>query len=315
MCLKTIFWTIFHFEYSLLISFTSSLFFFESLLCCRQDALTTETEVLMAVMLSEPFLFKNICYLKFTIVYFDFALLTRSHFNRSSFCANLKWCFIYIYRYPGLIKYSECLLQKNGEAHAKPTLLHRTLPPCLCQKSGQAVQLILILLVSFLLLIFLVLLLALLNSPPLAHHQLPLRLFTSSLALSCTNSSSLSVNASASNASPCCLTDALHVSHSWMMDHILALYDSRQQHRASMPWCSPSHVWNSLPMVLTVSSWVCESIAQTPQNNWAVSRQTDASVLFVGANIVGKSNNIQNIPLLQGFCFWKRSFGPAKWDG
>ena len=67
-------------------------------------------------------------------------------------------------------------------------------------------------------------------------------------------------------------------------------------------------------MIITVSSWVCESITQTPQNNQAVSRQLDASVLFVGANILGKSNNIQNISLLQGFCFWKRGFGPVKWD-
>ena len=64
-----------------------------------------------------------------------------------------------------------------------------------------------------------------------------------------------------------------------------------------------------------LSSWVCESIAQTPQNNRAMSRWLDASVLFVGANILGKSNNIQNISLLQGFHFWKRGFGPAKWDG
>ena len=50
---------------------------------------------------------------------------------------------------------------------------------------------------------------------------------------------------------------------------------------------------------ISLSSWVCESIAQTPQNNWAMSRQPDASVLFIGANILGKSNNIQNISLLQ----------------
>ena len=50
---------------------------------------------------------------------------------------------------------------------------------------------------------------------------------------------------------------------------------------------------------MTLSSWVCESIAQTPQNNQAMSRQLDTSVLFVGATILGKSNNIQNISLLQ----------------
>ena len=37
----------------------------------------------------------------------------------------------------------------------------------------------------------------------------------------------------------------------------------------------------------TLSSWVCESIAQTPQNNQAMSRRSDTSVLFVGANIPG----------------------------
>ena len=40
--------------------FTSPLFIFKSLLCCGQAVLTTETEVLLAVMLSEPFLFKNL---------------------------------------------------------------------------------------------------------------------------------------------------------------------------------------------------------------------------------------------------------------
>ena len=52
-----------------------------------------------------------------------------------------------------------------------------------------------------------------------------------------------------------------------------------------------------------LSSWVCKSIAQTSQNNQAMSRQPDTSVLFIGANILGKSNNFQNISLLQGFCF------------
>ena len=42
--------------------FTSPLFIFESLPHCRQDVLTVATEVLLAVMLSEPFLFKNISY-------------------------------------------------------------------------------------------------------------------------------------------------------------------------------------------------------------------------------------------------------------
>ena len=44
-----------------------------------------------------------------------------------------------------------------------------------------------------------------------------------------------------------------------------------------------------------------------------MSRQPDASVLFVGANILGKSNNIQNISLLQGFCFFlEEEFWPSK---
>ena len=36
-----------------------------------------------------------------------------------------------------------------------------------------------------------------------------------------------------------------------------------------------------------LSSWVCESTAQTPQHNQAMSRQPDTCVLFVGANIPG----------------------------
>ena len=44
-----------------------------------------------------------------------------------------------------------------------------------------------------------------------------------------------------------------------------------------------------------------------------MSRWPDTSVLFVGANILEKSNNIQNISLLQGFCFFlEEEFWPSK---
>ena len=64
MCLNTLFELFFAFNFLLLLFFTSPLFiyFFELLLRRGQDVLPAETEVLLAVMLSEPFLFKNISY-------------------------------------------------------------------------------------------------------------------------------------------------------------------------------------------------------------------------------------------------------------
>ena len=78
--LKLYFSNFFFALFSLLNIFTSSLFIFESLLHCRQDTLTMETEVLLVMMLSSL----KICVIKFTIVYFDFASLTRSRFT--TFC-------------------------------------------------------------------------------------------------------------------------------------------------------------------------------------------------------------------------------------
>ena len=64
MRLNTLFELFFYFSIFLFFAsniFTSPLFIFELLLHCGQDILMVETEVLLAVMLSEPFLFKNIC--------------------------------------------------------------------------------------------------------------------------------------------------------------------------------------------------------------------------------------------------------------
>ena len=61
MCLNTLFELFFAFNFASFI-FHKSLIYFESLLRRGQDVLPAETEVLPAVMLSEPFLFKNISY-------------------------------------------------------------------------------------------------------------------------------------------------------------------------------------------------------------------------------------------------------------
>ena len=68
-----------------------------------------------------------------------------------------------------------------------------------------------------------------------------------------------------------------------------------------------------------LSSWVCESIAQTPQNNQAMSRWPDTSVLFSGVNILGNPT-ISRIFLCSKDSVFRRGVvaqqsGMSKWSG